>query len=110
MSVTTYIGDSQTIQQKECNVFCKHCGAKINSEAISCTGCGAATDLYREYAPAGKVTLAGIVLSYILAVLCPLLGILAGIVLLCRKDTENGIRVLVASCVCGMAWAYLLGI
>lgn len=70
-------------------MFCKKCGKEINDEAVVCIHCGCAVDdsqAKKLSDPEDKVN-AGIIVG---TVLIPLIGMILGIVNLCKKKTKSG--------------------
>ena len=77
--------------------FCPHCGEELIDDAKFCKSCG--TSLNGE-APRPvaerpvyeKSYTVHIVIAYVLALLVPLLGIIMGVYLVTRKDSEKANR------------------
>ena len=70
-------------------MFCKNCGKEIMDEAVICPHCGCAVNESQAKKlsdPEDKVN-AGIIVG---TVLLPLIGIILGIVNLCKKKTKSG--------------------
>ena len=82
-------------------MFCKKCGASIDDEAVVCPKCGCKTENYEEKVTVkeepDKATGGMIVLS----ILLPIVGVIAGIVNLCKKKTKSGTTYLIVGIV---AW------
>ena len=88
-------------------MFCKKCGAQINDEAVVCPKCGCRTDNYEQ--PAAKKsepdkTSVGIVIA---SVLLPIVGVIMGIVNLCKKKTSSGLTYLITGIVAWVIWGVL---
>ena len=66
-------------------MFCSKCGQEIRDEAVVCVHCGCAVENNRAAAE-DKVSV-GII---ILTILIPIVGVIMGIVNLCRKLTRSG--------------------
>lgn len=70
-------------------MFCKKCGKEIMDEAVVCIHCGCAVDneqVKKLNEPEDSVNV-GIIVG---TVLIPLIGIIMGIVNLCKKKTKSG--------------------
>ena len=63
--------------------FCKNCGKEITNAPVSNAGMPQAAENDHKFA---------IIIGYILAILIPLFGLIAGVYLYTRKDSENAVK------------------
>jgi len=84
-------------------MFCATCGAEIQDAAVICPKCGVPTPNFKQpEAPkadqakpaVAQIGTGTIVLSYILALLMPILGVIAAIYLFVKGKTGHGLGVL----------------
>ena len=77
-------------------MFCSSCGNQMMDQADVCPKCGVVP---KNVATAKSGTVGGrtIVYSYILAIVLPLFGFIAGIYLLCKKQAGHGVACIVIS-------------
>lgn len=73
-------------------MYCNKCGKEINDEAVVCIHCGCAVNngsaRNNPLAPAEEDKVSAIIV--ICTILIPLIGIILGIVNLCKKKTKSG--------------------
>lgn len=74
-------------------VFCRGCGEKIHKTAQMCPHCGAPTINKQP----SRIATGTIVCAYILAIIAPLFGLIAGIYLLFKEKTLHGITTVIIS-------------
>lgn len=77
----------------EC-IFCQQCGNKIKKDAFICPKCGCKNNLSNNnsnntFTP--EVKTGTIVAAYVLSLIAPLFGIIAGIYLMCKNKVGHGI-------------------
>ncbi len=80
-------------------MFCKKCGREIHDEAVICPNCGCSTGNSASEFNGEDTVNAGLMVA---SILVPLIGIILGIVNLCKKKTKSGTAYLIAGIV---AWA-----
>ena len=106
-------------------MFCKTCGNQIPDGSVNCPSCGAAqvAQQYQQPAqqyqqpvqqyqqaqqPAQHVPQTRINPGFmILSILVPAVGIIMGIINLCKKNTRPGRAYLIAGCVSSFVWTCL---
>lgn len=87
-------------------MFCSSCGKQLSDQAIMCPGCGAPTQLYDGKLTVGTGT---IVAAYLLSVLLPVLGLIAGVYLWAgKKQVTHGAACVIISVIFSILWAFLL--
>lgn len=89
--------------------YCPECGEKLGDEAKFCKNCGKKLNetVTRAFVPerpvAEKPYTISIVIGYIAALLIPIIGLIVGIYLLTRKDSQrakkHGLYVIIVSVV-----------
>ena len=82
-------------------VFCQHCGNKMKREAVLCPKCGCENNLKKKEEKE-EVKGSSIVLSYVLSILFPLLGIIAGIYLIAKDKAAHGVACILLSIFIGI--------
>lgn len=88
--------------------YCSACGSPMNERAVLCVKCGVPCEGMDKKEEIGTST---IVCSYILAILMPILGTVAGIYLMCKKQVGHGVITLVLSLVMWAFWyAFMMGV
>ena len=83
-------------------VFCQHCGNKMKREAVLCPKCGCENSLNLNKKEEKEVKNSSIVLSYVLSILFPLGGIIAGIYLIIKDKAAHGIACILLSLFVGI--------
>lgn len=92
-------------------MFCKKCGKEIMDEAVVCVHCGCAVSpegakkLSNQTDEDDKVSVAIIIFT----VLLPIIGVVMGIVNLCKKKTRSGAIYLGVGIVCWILNIFILG-
>jgi len=81
-------------------VFCQHCGSKMKKEAVICPNCGCGNKLNKQEEL--EVSSSSIVLSYVLAFLFPIGGIIGGVYLCCKNQIAHGIACILLSIFIGI--------
>lgn len=71
--------------------YCSSCGKEVNPNAVVCVSCGVALEKKSD------VSTGLLVLSYIMAVLMPIVGVALGIYCMCKSKVGSGVAVLVIS-------------
>ena len=93
-------------------VFCQHCGNKMKKEAVICPKCGCGNNLNKKEVT--EVATHSIVMAYVLSILFPIGGIIAGIYLCCKEKALHGIACMLLSIFVGipfgMAFIAALGV
>jgi len=90
------------------NIFCSICGASMPRQALMCVKCGAENARIKKSEREVEVSNVGkfqIFSAYFLAFIIPILGVIAGIILLCKKETGHGLGALIISVFSFIFWA-----
>ncbi len=88
-------------------MFCSKCGAEIHDEAIICPKCGCQTKnqiLKKVSEPSEDNVSGGII---VISILLPIVGVIVGIVNLCKNKIKSGLIYLSISIIAGVIW-YLI--
>lgn len=89
-------------------MFCAKCGKEINDEAVICPNCGCSTgkNSASPSAPAEEDKASGGLIAA--SILLPIVGVILGIVNLCKKKTKSGTTYLLVGIVAWIVFAVLL--
>lgn len=90
-------------------MFCSSCAYQLSDQTVICPRCGAPTALYNQKPPVNPVGLGTVIAAYVLSVIMPLLGLIAGIYLwAAKKQTFHGAACIIISFIFASLWGFLL--
>jgi hypothetical protein len=97
--------DSSTISSK---IYCSVCGSSMPKQSLICIKCGSENITLKKGKQSMEEKNVGkfqIFCAYFLAFFIPIFGIIAGIILTCKKETGHGLAALIISVFSFIFWA-----
>jgi len=91
-------------------MFCIKCGKEIHDEAVICPNCGCSTGKNSSVAetPIGDDKASGGLIA--VSILFPIVGVILGIVNLCKKKSKSGTTYLLTGIIAWVVFAALFSI
>lgn len=89
-------------------MFCSKCGKEIHDEAVVCPNCGCSTgkNVSAPGVPVEEDKTSGGLIA--VSILLPIVGVILGIVNLCKKKTKSGTTYLIVGIVAWVVFAALM--
>lgn len=89
-------------------MFCSKCGKEVHDEAVVCTSCGCSIGKKEQVSDesVGEDKASGGLI--VVSILFPIVGVILGIVNLCKKKTKSGTTYLVAGIIAWVVFIVLL--